>query len=51
MEQSVKQSCYCDLGCVERKERTHCIHILIMKIHHIKFSNISKTLKYTSKCT
>ena len=31
MEQPVEQPC----NCVERKERTRCLNILIMKIHYI----------------
>ena len=36
---------------VERKKRTRWLNILIMKIYHINFSNISKTSKCWSKCT
>ena len=45
MEQPVEQPC----NCVERKERTRCLNILIMKIYHINFSNIAKKIKMLIK--
>ena len=45
MEQPVEQPC----NCVERKERTRCLKILIMKIYYISFSNIAKNIKMLIK--
>ena len=41
MEQPVEQPCYCDFRLCGKKS----INILLMKIYHINFSNISKTSK------
>ena len=45
MEQPGEQPSYCDFKlCGKKTKRTRCINILIMKIYHINFSYISKTL-------